>query len=290
MSMAARSAAKSIKTAVAPPPIEPATVVGLGDPGRVVVRVSDGEGRTRAVDARLAEIPGYRATAGDRVLVAHASAVDVYVVAVIHASTPPAIVLPDGSRADMVEGALELRDRAGRLLVRYADGAAEVSAPSRDLTLSAPNGAVVIQAATDVTIEATRDLAHHAGRRLEARAGAAESVAQLRIDPKTTQVTSERLHVDARSSRLATGEATLLARTIATTAESLAVNVGRYELEATRIVEKARDAFRDVADLLQQRIGRARVIVDETYTLHTQRTVMESKDETTIDGKKILIG
>jgi len=303
--------ARSLKSVAArthrsPPPIEPATVTALGDDReedgrRVTVRVSDGEGHTRPLVVRLAEIPGYRPTVGDRVLVArileHASSGEggeggdhAYVVAVIHAAAAPALVLHDGSRAEVVLGALELRDAAGRLLVRYADGAAEVSAPSRDLKLSAPHGAVVIEAATDVSIDAARDLIHRAGRRVDVRAGDAGSAPQLRIEPATTHLKAERLQVEARQTRVATGEATLLARTLATTAESLATNVERYELTATRVVEKARDVFRDVADLLQQRIGRARVVVDDSYALYSRRTVMESTEETSIDGKKILIG
>jgi Protein of unknown function (DUF3540) len=304
MSMAARSF-KSAGTRPdrAPPPIEPATLVALAEEGRVTVRVSTGDGHTRPLVARLAEIPGYRPTVGDRVLVARIADPDAspdegpgevresaYVVAVIHAAAAPALVLGDGSRAELVEGALELRDGAGRLLVRYADGAAEVSAPSRDLKLSAPHGAVVIEAATDVSIDAARDLAQHAGRRVDVRAGDAGAAPQLRVEPAATRIKADRLHVEARSTCVATGEATLLARSLATTAESLAVNVERYELTATRVVEKARDVFRDVADLLQQRIGRARVMVDDSYALYTGRTVLESKEETSIDGKKILIG
>jgi hypothetical protein len=276
------------------PPIEAAGVVAVGEAGRVTVRVRAGDGHTRAVEARLAEIPGYRPTVGDRVLVARVApgeeGEEAYVVAVLHASVAPALMLSDGSRAELVDGGLELRDGAGRLLVRYADGAAEVSAPSRDLTLSAPQGRVVIQAATDVAIDAARDVTQHAGRRVDVGAGASGAAPQLRVEPAATHVKADRLHVDARQSRVATGEATLLARSIATTAEVLALNVDRYELTANRLVEKARDAFRDVGGLLQQRIGRARVIVDDAYSLYSRRTVLESTEETSIDGKKILIG
>jgi hypothetical protein len=291
----ARSGAARAGHAAAPP-IEAASVVALGEAGRVTVRVRAGDGHTRAIEVRVAEIPGYRPTVGDRVLVARVTPApsedgeEAYVVAVLHASAAPALVLSDGSRAELVDGALELRDGGGRLLVRYADGAAEVSAPSRDLTLSAPQGRVVIEAGTDVAIAAARDVTHHAGRRVDVGAGVAGAAPQLRVEPIATHVKADRLHVEARSSRVATGEATVLARTIATTAEVLALNVDRYELTANRLVEKARDAFRDVGGLLQQRIGRARVIVDDAYSLYSRRTVLESKEETSIDGKKILLG
>ena len=59
---------------------------------------------------------------------------------------------------------------------------------------------------------------------------------------------------------------------------------------AHRLIERARDAFRDVSELSQSRLGRVRTIVREGYSLTSQRTTMVSKDDTSIDGKRILLG
>ena len=79
-----------------------------------------------------------------------------------------------------------------------------------------------------------------------------------------------------------------------TTAQSLSYNVERYELTADRLVEKTRDAFprafRDVGDLLQIRAGRVRTLVQDVYTMCSRRTVMISRQDTSIDGKRILLG
>src|SRR5687767_7834112 len=141
--------------------------------------------------------------------------------------------LRDGSTAEIVDEALELRDREGRLLVRYVDGTAEISAPSRDLRLSAPNGRVVLDAGTDVAIHASRDLDQRAGRRLDLGAGDPVAEPQLRLEPGQTHVRTARLDVETHVSRVVTGKATVLARSITTTAELLAQNVGKYELTAT---------------------------------------------------------
>jgi hypothetical protein len=45
-----------------------------------------------------------------------------------------------------------------------------------------------------------------------------------------------------------------------------------------------------VVDLAQTRVGRARTIVSSLFTLQTQRTVIQSKEDTSIDGRKILLG
>ena len=189
-----------------------------------------------------------------------------------------ALELPDGARAELREGALELRDRAGRLLVRYAAGCAEISVPEGDLTLAAPGGRVVLRSGLDVCIEAERDVTHSAGRRLELRAAG-----ELRVR-------GDELDVAARTSRLVSANATVLARAIATTAEHMVLGVGRYELVAERIVERARNTVRDVAELAQSRVGRLRTIVRDVYSLRSRKAELVSEEETSIDGRRVLLG
>ena len=85
-------------------------------------------------------------------------------------------------------------------------------------------------------------------------------------------------------------DVTTVARSIASRAEHIALSAEKYELVASRLFEKTRDAFRDVTDLAQTRVGRARTIVSSLFTLQARRTVMTSKEETSIDGRKILLG
>jgi hypothetical protein len=73
-------------------------------------------------------------------------------------------------------------------------------------------------------------------------------------------------------------------------AEEAKTEVERWELVASRVVENARDVFRDVADLYHQRIGKARTVVKELWSLRAGRTVIKSKEETQVDGKKVLLG
>ncbi|MFO0756819.1 MAG: DUF3540 domain-containing protein [Byssovorax sp.] len=275
-------AAKSIKAAGATrraeaAAVEAATLTALDEEGRAEVRLSAPTGGTEARPARIAAIAGYSPSVGDRVLVAPGRD-GLYVIAVLHAARPLALRADDGATVEQRNGAIELRDPEGRLLVRYADGAAEIAAPARDLRLSAPNGRVVVSAGLDVSVEAARDVSHKAGRSLDLASGGAAQLKAARVD------------VESKASRVVTGEAAVLARAITTTAEHLSTSVGRYELSATRLVEKAKDAFRDVTDLLQARIGRSRTVVKDTYTLDARRTTVNSTEETSIDGSKILLG
>ena len=78
--------------------VESAVVTDLAEPGRVLVRPCASPHAGEPERARLAQIAGYRPSAGDRVLVVREGE-DVYVIAVLHAASPPALVLPDGATA-----------------------------------------------------------------------------------------------------------------------------------------------------------------------------------------------
>jgi hypothetical protein len=189
-----------------------------------------------------------------------------------HLVPPPesqALVLDDGATATSDGRALELRDRDGRLLIRYANGSAEIAAPAGDLVLSAP-GRVVVRSGLDVEIEGARDVVQRAGRNAELDAG--------------------RVHVRTGEAEIDAGVVRTVARAIATKAERIALEAERYELAAERLVEKSRDAFREVADLAETRVGRARTLVATVFSLSSKRTVLKSEEDTSVDGRKILLG
>jgi hypothetical protein len=196
------------------------------------------------------------------------------VLRVVAPSAEPQVSLPDGTSARVVGEAIELRDPGGRLLVRYSDGNAEIAAPSGDLRLSAPTGRVVL----------------HGGTAVELGAGECLSP-RLCIEEGQTTVAAKRLEVEAEEARVvAKGPISVLAQQIATSAEVLSQNAVRFELTATRLVEKTRDAFRETSELAQTRVGRARLLVSDVYSLFSRRTTMVSNEETSIDGSKILLG
>ena len=236
--------------------VRPATIVALStEPGRVRVRASSGSGggRTLEAEARLAVAAPYRAAEGDRVLLAGGDD-ELYVIGVLHTKSPPTLPLPGGGSVAVIGEGVEIRDEAGRLLVRYAGGSAEIAAPDGDLTLAAPLGRVVLRSGTDIDVEAAR------------------------------------LSVRTDESHIITGQATLLAQRITTTASVLSQSVERFELTATRLVERTRDAFRETADLAQTRAGRMRTLVKDVCSIYSRRTVMASREDTSIDGSKILLG
>lgn len=186
----------------------------------------------------------------------------------------------------MVDDGLELRAPDGRLLLRYADGDAELFAPRGDLRLRAPEGKIVLESATDVELVAARDVIQRPAR----RAVTTTATSTFEVSPNRIAAKAPRLEVHARKSQFASGETTILARHIATSAERIVTEVERYERTAKRVVERSRDTFREVSDLLQEKAGRMRTQVAGLRALYSKRTVMVSEKETSIDGEKVLLG
>ena len=215
----------------------------------------------------------------------------------IPSAEAPRLELPDGARAEIVGDAIELRDGAGRLLVRYSDGNAAIYAPEGDLTLAAPHGRVRLSAALDVEIDAARDLVQSARRDTRIAAGRSLACAvgpdeheQLRISADEARLDVPNVRLSATTTEIASARVRVVAQQLEHIAKRLAQSVDQYELIADRFVEKTRLSMREVADLLQTRVGRARTVVRTTFALFAGRTTIRSKEDTSIDGRKILLG
>jgi hypothetical protein len=141
------------------------------------------------------------------------------------------VIAVGGAKAEVEEGAIVVRDREGRCVVRYdpATGAVELCADG-ELTLAA----------------------------------------------KTVKIRAEVIEHEAREVR--------------TSADFVGVSTARWELAAGKITERAHNVFRDATGLVQTRAKRARYIVEGALSLFSKRTSVRSKEDTKIDGKRVLLG
>jgi hypothetical protein len=74
------------------------------------------------------------------------------------------------------------------------------------------------------------------------------------------------------------------------TAEHLRQAVGVLETQASRILEKARDVYRDVEGLSQLRAGHVRIVAKQTLRALADRVRLKAKKDAKIDGEKIFLG
>jgi len=248
------------------PAKKPLAVDRAGGPFEALVTTADGEllvrraGRgapRKAFPARNA-VPGYRPAVGDRVLVLEGE--EAFLVGVLRAA---AIAASDGATARERDGAIELRDPVGALVATWDPRACRlvIAPPTADLHLRT-SGRLRLEAGGDL------ELASGGTARLEASA---------------LEATTHRASLDTR-------EAHLRAEGSRVDATTHVVQVGKLEVSAQRLIETAGEVFREVEGLLQQRAGRARTLVKETFRLLAGRTDIASREDTVIDGKRVLLG
>jgi hypothetical protein len=91
----------------------------------------------------------------------------------------------------------------------------------------------------------------------------------IRICGQVTTFDSEQLQMNAKH--------------VETTAQT-------WELTATKIVHQVQDMFQEVQGLLQTRTQRARMLVKRSLEFFSNSTAIQSKENTQIDGKRVLLG
>jgi hypothetical protein len=237
--------------------------------------------------ARLA-VPGYRPVAEDQVLVASADG-GRFVVGVLRALRPVAEA-SDGTQAAVEEDdagreVVRLRAPDGTVLVehRVAEGRTVVSA--RALLLQADRD-VEVAAGGDLRLRAAGDVRVSAGR--EASLEAAESGIGFRDD-------RAELHGGALGARLGRAdlqveEANLVARTVRTVAGRMKREIEILETRAGRVIERAKESWRETEGLSQSKAGRLRLVAEETLTVLGQSTLVKAREDVKVKGEKIHLG
>ncbi|MEM9693480.1 MAG: DUF3540 domain-containing protein [Myxococcota bacterium] len=170
-------------------------------------------------------------------------------------SSPAELRHADGTSVRLEDDTLEVLDATGRCLIRIDERGLHLFAPHGDLNLHAPEGKVQIQSRDGIALDTAADL-----------------------DAKVGRVTVETTEVSLRADRW-------LAR-----CESMLHEVGRWELRAERIAERATDVYRRADELLQQNAGRMRILVEGRYRLWSRQATIESEDDVRVDGKQIYLG
>lgn len=194
--------------------------------------------------------------------------------------------LADGHEVELSENRVRVFDPEGELLIAFENGHAAIRAPRGDLKLSAPHGRLEIEAGHDIALKASRDVLLSAERQMEMVSGKS----LFRQDPSSMAFTSANLLLQAEEAKLNLGRASLVADRVTSAVQRVAHRIDEYQLDTQRIVERSESTYREVRDVLQQRIGRMKTRVDGVLNWRSKRTVMLSDEETSIDGERILLG
>jgi len=168
----------------------------------------------------------------------------------------------DGSRACLEHDAagkqrIVVRDAGDQALFAYEPAAARcvVYAPTGDLVLSAPAGAIELDAGTTVRLRG-----------------------------------EEAVVVDSEEVRARADRATIDADVVTSRMGRLRQTVELVETRAGRIVERARETYRDVEGLAQTRAGRIRQVSERAVHLLGKRLFFVARKDVKVDGSKIHLG
>ena len=74
------------------------------------------------------------------------------------------------------------------------------------------------------------------------------------------------------------------------TPATLSVEAGVVETRAGRIIESAKNVYREVSELAQMRAGRVRWIAKETFHLLGRTAIIKAEEDVKVKGAKIHLG
>ena len=73
-------------------------------------------------------------------------------------------------------------------------------------------------------------------------------------------------------------------------APEVSCEAGKLEVNAERVVEHAKEAYREVEGLLQTRAGRCRQITKGAHQVLAKRIQIAAEEDAAVDGKRVLLG
>lgn len=217
-------------------------------------------------------VVGASLRAGDRVLATIDDGGDAWILGVAPRATPLLDEALGEAPAD--DEVVRVRDKRGQLLFEYDPerDRAVLHVPDGDLELSVPQGKLEMRARDGVVLEA----------------GTAS------VKTSTVEVTPGGISLVSAVLSTAVDRAEILARKIGVRASRVESKVDRAkhvvtvaELRAGRIVERAKDVYREVERLSQTRAGRLKLVAKTAAQLVGENTLVKARDRVKVKGERI---
>jgi hypothetical protein len=160
-----------------------------------------------------------------------------------------------------------------------------------DLELSTQNGDIVLDSAQDIRLRGRGvDISgeHQVGLRVGASGDPERAAISLRR--QRLQLQSPQLQVTSARSSVHSKEIRFIGGSFEATFERFRVKAERISWLANTWVENARNAYRDIEELCQSRVGRMRTLVDKTYLVSSKRILFRSESDYKVQAEKIHLG
>ncbi len=207
-----------------------------------------------------------------------------------------AVATETGVRAEVVSEAgaevLRVQDASGRLLFEHrpAEGRSVVYAPEGAMDFEAER--IGFTARDTVRVRGGRVVDVQGGHAVHIGTDGAEGrpASLLTLGARGVMVVAVALEARARRAELGVDEARLVARALSTAVETARHVAGVVDMEATRIVERAVDVYRDARELSQTTAGRIKLVASRTLHAVGRSAWVEGEDDLKLRGDKIHLG
>ncbi len=268
---------------------------GAPFPARVVAWRPDGAGldlrwSEHGVQRRgsAATLGGWTPEPGQDVLVLAGAGGTLYALGPLGRPAAPELSLADGGRAriDPESGALAVHGADGTALFRYEPGRLRIEAIGLDLRIAARG--IDLDAEEDVTIRGRRVLME--GREAVSAGVPGEDAPRWRLDRAGMAVTCRRLSLHGASAGGEVADLDWVGRRWRARVEQASLTARRLETTAETVVENAGDVYRRATGVCQQSAGRLRQIVAGTLQVKAQRVLHRASEAFKVRSDKIHLG
>jgi hypothetical protein len=256
----------------------PATVIAAGA-GRTC-RVT----RAGAIfEAQLAT-PGYEdPREGDVVLVLSDDRGAHYVIGVVRAPRSKLDEVLAEPPSDRVY------DKRGRLLFEYDRDAdrAVLHVPEGDLVFAVPQGQLTLEAQRGVHIESEGAIGIASERAVVLDAQRGEERSSVHLEPGKLSLTARVISAAAARVDLVAHRVGISSHQVETHVDRVLRVVDVLETRAGRIVEHARDSYRESEGLSQTKAGRLRLVAQKAIQVVGENALIKARDRMKIKGEQI---
>lgn len=130
---------------------------------------------------------------------------------------------------------------------------------------------------------------HHTAQRVTVIC-APEGDLELRAPHGSVRIiAAEGVEVRAEALRAKVGEATVEGRSLRATFERVKTLAGVVETRAERVIEHAKNVFREAEELSQTRAGRLRFVAERAAHILGQRVLVKAREDVKVKGEKVYL-
>ena len=228
-------------------------------------------------------------------LLAHSRVADMDQTQVITAAKTKAgaFVVIDTEKSNANHEIIKIFSNQKELVFEY-DAKAEKSrifVRSGDLKLMAEMGDIALNAAGKIKFNAEKvEITGRSQVCLGVSRHTGDSGTSVALDSQRVRIDSSEMKISAKRGTLFFTELRYAGKKIFATAGHVRIMARKLETTAKTILEKADNVYRKVKQLSQLQAGRKRILVDDTFYVKSNRSVMKSDKDFKVKSDKIHLG